>query len=170
MQIEGNCYAWSCGTVSVKLSVRLLSDTCRGDVSVSIYSRYAVPCVPGWEQAVLVSSSIDAYYPLGGAACCTPSLLLETGDAWEFERCDCVASSDINCGGLSTHRLLFGFDHWRCAFPPSHNSCLILLGVRVEGTVTQLASLPGMTSSNCILLYWSILGSSYVRQASSSPK
>ncbi|CAL8464819.1 g4354 [Coccomyxa elongata] len=69
--------------------------------------------VTGWEQAVLVSSSIDAYYPLGGAACCTPSLLLETGDAWEFERCDCVASSDINCGGLSTHRLLFGFDHWR---------------------------------------------------------
>lgn len=63
---------------------------------------------------MLVSSSIDAYYPMGGAACCTPSLLLETGDAWEFERCDCVASNDINCGGLSTHRLLFGFDHWRC--------------------------------------------------------
>ena len=67
----------------------------------------------GWAEAVLVSSSIDAYYPLGSAACCTPSLLLESGSAWELERCDCVQSGDTNCGGMSTHRFLTGFDHWR---------------------------------------------------------
>ena len=60
-----------------------------------------------------MSSSIDAYYPLGSAACCTPSLLLESGSAWELERCDCVQSSDINCGGITTHRFLTGFDRWR---------------------------------------------------------
>ena len=67
----------------------------------------------GWAEAVLVSSSIDAYYPLGSAACCTPTLLLESGSAWELERCDCVQSGDTNCGGMSTHRFLTGFDHWR---------------------------------------------------------
>ena len=60
-----------------------------------------------------MSSSIDAYYPLGSAACCTPSLLLESGSAWELERCDCVQSGDINCGGIETHRFLTGFDRWR---------------------------------------------------------
>ena len=70
-------------------------------------------CHTGWAEAVLVSSSIDAYYPLGSAACCTPSLLLESGAVWELERCDCVQSGDIDCGGMSTHRFLVGFDRWR---------------------------------------------------------
>jgi len=36
----------------------------------------------GWQQAVRVSAAVDAYYPIGAAACCTPALLLATGDAW----------------------------------------------------------------------------------------
>ncbi len=36
----------------------------------------------GWQQAVRVSAAVDAYYPIGAAECCTPALLLETGDAW----------------------------------------------------------------------------------------
>ena len=36
-------------------------------------------------------------------------------DAWELERCDCQDSADVNCGGTSTHRLLSGFQRWRCA-------------------------------------------------------
>ena len=71
-------------------------------------------CMAGWSEGVLVNPSQDAYYPQGSVSCCTPSLLLESGDAWELERCDCVLSEDTNCSGLSTHRLLFGFEAWRC--------------------------------------------------------
>ena len=34
-----------------------------------------------------MSPAVDAYYPIGAAACCTPALLLDTGDAW------CAASA-----------------------------------------------------------------------------
>ena len=50
---------------------------------------------------------------VGAVECCTPALLLQSGDAWELERCDCVASDDVGCGGQGTGRLLQGFDHWR---------------------------------------------------------
>lgn len=110
---------------------------------VSWLLRVSSLCAAGWEQAVLVSSSIDAYYPLGGAACCTPSLLLESGDAWEFERCDCVVSSDISCGGLSTHRLLFGFDHWRCA--RAHLPCTLCIAAPAQAATCA--------RHTCILLH-----------------
>ncbi|KAK9824271.1 hypothetical protein WJX72_009086 [[Myrmecia] bisecta] len=69
--------------------------------------------VSGWGKAVRVSSSIDAYYPIGAVECCTPSVLLTSGDVWELERCNCQFSADINCGGTTSHRLLQGFDQWR---------------------------------------------------------
>lgn len=50
---------------------------------------------------------------VGAAECCTPALLLQSGDAWELERCDCVTTDDISCGGQGTGRILQGFNHWR---------------------------------------------------------
>jgi syndecan 1 len=52
---------------------------------------------------------------VGAAECCTPALLLESGDAWELERCNCVASEDVDCGGANSGRLLQGFVRWRCS-------------------------------------------------------
>lgn len=71
--------------------------------------------VTGWSAAVRVSAGIDAYYPEGPVDCCTPSLLLSSGDAWQLERCDCQYAHDINCGAMSTNRLLAGFFTGRCA-------------------------------------------------------
>ena len=93
-----------------------------------------------------MSSSIEAYYPLGAAACCTPSVLLASGDAWELERCDCVASADVNCGGTASHRLLSGFDRWRCALRPAcapeqldwENSLHLGKGRRLGGFSTRV--------------------------------
>ena len=65
--------------------------------------------VTGWSAAQRVSITVDAYYPEGAVECCTPSLLLSSGDAWQLERCDCEYSHDVNCGGSETHRLLEGF-------------------------------------------------------------
>ena len=76
-----------------------------------------------------VSPSVDAWYPLGAAACCTPALLLASGDAWELERCGCAESTDVNCGGTASQRLLSGYQRWRCARDPSSRStvgaCLV---------------------------------------------
>ncbi|KAK9846475.1 hypothetical protein WJX81_004918 [Elliptochloris bilobata] len=69
--------------------------------------------VSGWQQALRVSAAVDAYYPIGAAACCTPALLLASGDAWELERCGCTDAPDINCGGTATHQLLFGYSNFR---------------------------------------------------------
>ena len=55
-------------------------------------------------------------WQVGAAECCTPALLLESGDAWELERCNCVASEDVDCGGADSGRLLQGFVRWRCHF------------------------------------------------------
>ena len=62
-----------------------------------------------------MSPSVNAWYPLGAAACCTPALLLASGDAWELERCGCAESTDVNCGGTASSRLLSGYQRWRCA-------------------------------------------------------
>ena len=45
--------------------------------------------VTGFGQAIRVSNAADYYYPVGAVDCCTPSVLLSTGEAWELERCDC---------------------------------------------------------------------------------
>lgn len=69
--------------------------------------------VTGFTQAIRVSNAASYYYPVGAVECCTPSVLLSTGDAWELERCDCSFSTDINCGEQATNRLLQGFERWR---------------------------------------------------------
>ena len=51
-------------------------------------------------------------------------MLLSSGDAWELERCDCVLSSDVSCGGQDHHRLLQGFASGRCVLGcPNKDSC-----------------------------------------------
>ncbi|KAL3155716.1 hypothetical protein ABBQ32_012737 [Trebouxia sp. C0010 RCD-2024] len=69
--------------------------------------------VTGFTEAIRVSNAASYYYPVGAVECCTPSVLLSTGDAWELERCDCMFSTDINCGEQATNRLLQGFERWR---------------------------------------------------------
>lgn len=69
--------------------------------------------VTGFTEAVRVSNAANYFYPLGAVDCCTPSVLLSTGEAWELERCDCEFSTDINCGEKDNNRLLQGFDRWR---------------------------------------------------------
>ena len=69
--------------------------------------------VTGFTEAIRVSNAANYYYPVGAVECCTPSVLLSTGDAWELERCDCSFSTDINCGEQDTNRLLQGFERWR---------------------------------------------------------
>ncbi|KAK9864078.1 hypothetical protein WJX84_002316 [Apatococcus fuscideae] len=69
--------------------------------------------VTGWSRAVQVYASFDAFYPVGPVDCCTPAVLLASGDAWELERCDCQISSDVHCGGSDTDRLLRGYGGFR---------------------------------------------------------
>jgi len=98
--------------------------------------------VSGFTSSVHVFSSVDTQYPVDTAQCCTPALLMESGDAWELERCDCGVSTDpdhsvscsdtggdhggdggknkkINSSDSSSHRditmgtILSGFDFFR---------------------------------------------------------
>lgn len=68
----------------------------------------------GFTEAVRVLSAQDAFYPVNGAQCCTPALLLDSGDVWELERCECHTSSDpdnpVSCG---EGELLSGFDFYK---------------------------------------------------------
>lgn len=50
--------------------------------------------VSGFTSSVRVFSSVDTQYPVNTAQCCTPALLMESGDAWELERCECGVSTD----------------------------------------------------------------------------
>ncbi|KAL4425873.1 hypothetical protein ABPG75_009889 [Micractinium tetrahymenae] len=73
--------------------------------------------VSGYSEAIKVFSSPDTYYPINTVQCCTPALLLENGDAWELERCQCRDSADpdfpVNCGGTTTDELLLGYIFFR---------------------------------------------------------
>jgi hypothetical protein len=93
--------------------------------------------VSGFTSSVQVFSAVDTQYPVDTAQCCTPALLMESGDAWELERCDCgesthpehsvscsIASSDGDGGGgsgknssasidIATGSILSGFDFFR---------------------------------------------------------
>ncbi|KAK9797097.1 hypothetical protein WJX73_009962 [Symbiochloris irregularis] len=65
------------------------------------------PCLPE-SLPESVSNALEAEEkPL--AVCCTPSLLLSTGSAWQLERCECEWSPNINCGEKGSGRLLAGF-------------------------------------------------------------
>ena len=74
--------------------------------------------VAGFSESVQVFAAVDTHYPVNGARCCTPSLLLPNGDAWELERCDCVDAKVMgepspSCGGVDSGRLLTGFSQFR---------------------------------------------------------
>ena len=74
--------------------------------------------VSGFTNSMRVfAPGIVAYYPVDNAECCVPSLLLDTGDVVDIERCDCGKSTDgeapVNCGGNDTHTLLTGFETYR---------------------------------------------------------
>ncbi|GLI61083.1 hypothetical protein VaNZ11_003350 [Volvox africanus] len=70
--------------------------------------------VTGFSQAQRVgSSSFDEYYPVGQVECCTPAVLLTSGEFWQLKRCDCTISYSKDCGGSTTGRLLWGFSQWR---------------------------------------------------------
>lgn len=71
--------------------------------------------IQGFSEALAVSAVVDKFYPVNSADCCTPSLLLTSGQSIQLQRCDCVMSGDVNCGGTSTHRLLYGFTQFRYA-------------------------------------------------------
>ena len=59
----------------------------------------------------------DTFYPVNMVQCCTPALLLDSGDAWELERCGCADSADadapVSCGGTATDQLLLGYIYYR---------------------------------------------------------
>ncbi|PNW87122.1 hypothetical protein CHLRE_02g110000v5 [Chlamydomonas reinhardtii] len=70
--------------------------------------------VTGFSQAERVNSAAyDEYYPVGQVECCTPAVLLSSGEVWQLKRCDCTISQTKDCGGLTTSRLLWGFAQWR---------------------------------------------------------
>ncbi|KAG2499753.1 hypothetical protein HYH03_002685 [Edaphochlamys debaryana] len=59
------------------------------------------------------SAAYDEYYPVGQVECCTPAVLLSSGEVWQLKRCDCTTSPTKDCGGLNSNRLLWGFSQWR---------------------------------------------------------
>jgi len=83
---------------------------------------FSLPCCPFHAFSHSPSNAslapTDTYYPINTAQCCTPALLLENGDAWELERCQCRESSDrdfpVNCGGTNSDELLLGYIFFRC--------------------------------------------------------
>lgn len=65
--------------------------------------------VSGFVDSVSTGKSDQLVIPAKGVSCCTPVLLLSTGDAWELELCNWETSSDpghIQCG---SNKLLWGF-------------------------------------------------------------
>lgn len=74
-------------------------------------------------SARVFSPGQPAYYPTDAAECCTPSILMESGEVIEIEPCDCVTpekgEARVSCGLDKTQRLLTGFDSYRPA-PTGH--------------------------------------------------
>ena len=75
--------------------------------------------IAGFTDSVRVFSAVDTQYPVDTAQCCTPAVLMASGDAWELERCGCGPTSDtarpVGCGdgNVTDHALLSGFDFFR---------------------------------------------------------
>ncbi|GAX77300.1 hypothetical protein CEUSTIGMA_g4746.t1 [Chlamydomonas eustigma] len=70
--------------------------------------------VTGFSQAErVVSYYFDVYYPVGQVECCTPVVLLSSGEMWEIVRCGCSSSETKDCGGMLTNQLLWGFSDFR---------------------------------------------------------
>ena len=52
--------------------------------------------VTGFTEAVRVFASADeSFYPVNEVQCCTAGILLESGQAWQLDRCDCHTVVDI---------------------------------------------------------------------------
>jgi len=92
----------------------------------------------GFATAVGVGLRMDTFYPLGNAQCCSPALLLEDGELWSLERCNCQSfTNQIDCpheyGYMST-----GFGAWRVTrsgnFVPiaPNNCCQVCLGSQIK--------------------------------------
>lgn len=76
--------------------------------------------VAGWFDSgtVMFSSGEQASYPQGNPQCCTPALLLASGDVWELERCFCQQlTGGTSCGHPASHQLLQGFSNSECVPP-----------------------------------------------------
>jgi syndecan 1 len=58
--------------------------------------------VTGFSSAERVSAFYqDTYYPLGQTECCTPALLLSSGDLWELDRwAGCGPPEPPGCCGM----------------------------------------------------------------------
>ncbi|KAG1676824.1 hypothetical protein FOA52_010333 [Chlamydomonas sp. UWO 241] len=70
--------------------------------------------VTGFSSAERVMSYyLDVFYPVGQVECCTPTVLLDTGDLFEVRRCNCTQSATKDCGGLDSHKLLWGVGEQR---------------------------------------------------------
>lgn len=75
--------------------------------------------VAGYAESVHVLAAAETEFPVNAPRCCTPALLLESGDAWELERCGCGDAAypggdpDVSCGGTNSHRVLTGYGAWR---------------------------------------------------------
>lgn len=54
----------------------------------------------------------NTFYPIDGIECCTPVVLMSSGDAWSIERCGCtLESKSISCKSPSSGSLLSGFEY-----------------------------------------------------------
>eukprot|EP00239_Pterosperma_sp_CCMP1384_P001257 CAMPEP_0197847322 /NCGR_PEP_ID=MMETSP1438-20131217/5710_1 /TAXON_ID=1461541 /ORGANISM="Pterosperma sp., Strain CCMP1384" /LENGTH=503 /DNA_ID=CAMNT_0043459205 /DNA_START=436 /DNA_END=1948 /DNA_ORIENTATION=+ len=100
----------------------------------------------GFNNAAVVyenKHTAEAYYPYGKAQCCTPTLLLESGDIRELQRCNCKdppkSVNQLTCArgdnitlAKQEGRLLVGFKHsitgkWPVPTSPSE-CCDVCLG------------------------------------------
>lgn len=62
---------------------------------------FAAPA--GFAHAEQVSSFYaDAFYPEGAVQCCTPAALMESGDIWELQRCNCTQVGGCRGGQQAT--------------------------------------------------------------------
>lgn len=61
-----------------------------------------------------MSAAIDAYYPIGSAACCTPALLLASGDAWcaQRQRCYMLREADSRMSSRVQYREVLVWQGW----------------------------------------------------------
>lgn len=64
----------------------------------------------GWELGNGVQGIPNTFYPLGPVLCCSPAVLLTTGDLIPLEQCACRAEADVSC---SVNNVLAGYGDYR---------------------------------------------------------
>lgn len=65
--------------------------------------------ISGFQGARSTINGRTMYIPVDSPVCCTPVLLLSSGDAWELKRCDCTPSNNVSCHS----RFLWGYEYCR---------------------------------------------------------